>query len=135
MATGYVPTNHLLSEEIIVFETCISSPSHLTKLPYYATMAHDETWNELEWQNMDWSDKRWSQDKTWSNKTWSDKTWSNKTWGDKTWSNKTWGDKTWSNKTWGVKTWNNEIKYSQLSINDGHFVFVPAFFSHITVNP
>ena len=125
MATGYVPTNHLLCEEIIVFETCISSPSHLTKLPYYATMAHDETWNELEWQNMDWSDKRWSQDKTWSNKTWS----------DKTWSNKTWGDKTWSNKTWGVKTWNNEIKYSQLSINDGHFVFVPAFFSHITVNP
>ena len=48
MATGYVPTNHLLSEEIIVFETGISSPSHLTKLAYYATMVYDETWNGLE---------------------------------------------------------------------------------------
>ena len=63
MATGYVSTNHLLSEEIITFETRISSPSHLTKLAYYSTMAYDETWNWLEWQNMDWSDK------TWSNKT------------------------------------------------------------------
>ena len=44
MATGYVSTNHPLSEEIIIFETCISSPSDLTKLAYYATIAYDETW-------------------------------------------------------------------------------------------
>ena len=67
-------------------------------------------------------------------KKWSDKTWNNKTWSKKTWNDKTWSDQTWGNKTWSGKTWNNKIRYSQLSLKDGHLVFVPAFFSHITVN-